>query len=160
MKEQPLTITLPPEQLYPLVQPLLYASTLMLPGESTFWTMGFDRAGHLLFVERLVTIRPIHLVPSTVFHTAVSLDAAHIVLCQQPANKILKPTEQDWVLVRRVMHIGLLLQIPLSDHLMIDARHFVSFTREGWLRSIAEELYQQKSSSTNPAPDKKVIVTS
>lgn len=147
MKEQPITITLAPEQLYPLVQPLLYTSNLILPGESTFWVMGFDQQAHLLFVERLVTIRPIHLVPSTVFHTASTLDATQIVLCQQPITQRLNPTKQDWALVRRVMHIGMLLQIPLMDHLMIDARHYTSFKTECWLRQIAEELYQQKTTS-------------
>lgn len=158
MKEQSTRISLPPEQLYPLVQPLLYASNLILPGESTFWVMGFDQQARLLLMERLVTIHSAQLVPSTVFHTASGLHATQLVLCQQPITQRLNPTKQDWALVRRVMHIGLLLKIPLMDHLMINAENYVSFTAEGWLRQIAEELYQQKAESKSTVARKMALV--
>ena len=151
MKEQSMKITLTPRQLYPLVQPLLSTANLVFAGESTFWTMGFDQADRLLFVERLVTVRPMHLVPSTVFHTAVSLRAAQVVLCQQPDHQILAPPRRARAMVRRVIHIGLLLQIPLMDHLMLNTRNYLSFMEEGWLSTIAEELFRQKWSSTKAA---------
>ena len=139
MKERPIEINIPPSELYPLVQPLLYASAVMLPEESTFWTMGFDKKDRLLFMERLVTIRPIHLVPSTVFTTAVNTDAARLVLCQQPAGQILEPTAVDKELVRRVWHIGSMLDLPLIDHLMINAREYRSFQQEGWMDQFRTE---------------------
>lgn len=134
MKERSIDITLLPSELYPLVQPLLYVSSMMAPDESTFWAMGFDDQSRLLFVERLVTIRPIHFVPSNVFTTAVQTQATQLVLCQQPANQQLEPTTADQMLVRRVAQIGQLLELPLIDHLMLNAQHCRSFRQEGWMQ--------------------------
>lgn len=139
MKERPLTITLLPSELYPLVQPLLCANSLIRPQKSTFWAMGFDYLGHLLFMERLISVKPIHLVPSTIFRTAVQCDAHQIVLCQQTVHQLLVPTEEDRRLVRHVMKMGVFLEIPLSDHLMINTKTYRSFKEEGWMGDLAEE---------------------
>ena len=65
--------------------------------------------------------------PREIYLRAVFLGAAHIILCHNHPSGNAKPSDQDFKLTERIKEAGSLLDIRLSDHIIIGKDEYFSF---------------------------------
>ncbi|HYK77395.1 MAG TPA: DNA repair protein RadC [Daejeonella sp.] len=68
--------------------------------------------------------------PKIVFNTALAHRASAIILAHNHPSGNLKPSQADIDLTRKLKSAGLLLDIPVYDHLIISDKGFYSFADE------------------------------
>ncbi|KQC00287.1 DNA repair protein RadC [Pedobacter sp. Hv1] len=71
--------------------------------------------------------------PKIIFKVAIEQNAASIILAHNHPSGNLKPSLSDISITKKMMEAGLLLEIPVVDHLIITDHYFVSFADEGWV---------------------------
>lgn len=65
-----------------------------------------------------------------VFMRALFVGAAHIILCHNHPSGDCLPSKDDIMLTKRFKEAGLLLGIPLSDHIIVGEDSYFSFFEE------------------------------
>ena len=69
--------------------------------------------------------------PKIIFKSALEHRASAIVLSHNHPSGSLKPSSEDISLTKKIKEAGLLLQIPVLDHLIISDTTYFSFADEG-----------------------------
>ncbi len=70
--------------------------------------------------------------PREVFRSAILASAASIILLHNHPSGEIQPSEEDRHITRRLVDAGLLLNVPIVDHVIIGRKRYFSF-REGGL---------------------------
>lgn len=73
-----------------------------------------------------------YLAPREVFIRALLCGATQIILVHNHPGKSARPTEEDMNVTKKITEAGKLLNIPLTDHIIIGAEYF-SFHEKGLL---------------------------
>lgn len=74
--------------------------------------------------------------PREVFRAAIIASAAAIVVCHNHPSGDPAPSPEDHVLTYRLREAGLLLALPMADHLILGAGDtYFSYAENGWPRS-------------------------
>lgn len=71
--------------------------------------------------------------PKKIFKIAIENNASGIILCHNHPSGNMKPSEADTKLTRKLKDAGLLLDLPILDHLIIGDEKYMSFADEGIL---------------------------
>jgi len=71
--------------------------------------------------------------PKIIFKTALQHLASSIVLCHNHPSGNIKPSAEDISLTKKLKEAGILLDIPILDHLIITNDAYFSFADEGLL---------------------------
>lgn len=66
-----------------------------------------------------------------IFKNAIDSLASAIILCHNHPSGNLKPSESDIKLTKKMTEIGLLMETPVLDHLIIGENNYLSFADEG-----------------------------
>ena len=69
--------------------------------------------------------------PKIVFSIALKGNASSMVLCHNHPSGNLRPSEADIRLTKKLVQAGLLLEIPIFDHLIITNYGYYSFADDG-----------------------------
>jgi len=69
--------------------------------------------------------------PKVVFSAALKGNASSIILAHNHPSGNLRPSQADLDLTKKIQRGGQLLDITVSDHLIITSEGFYSFTDEG-----------------------------
>lgn len=69
--------------------------------------------------------------PKIIFKIAIENNAAHIVLAHNHPSGNLKASAADIALTKKMVQSGLLLEIPIYDHLIISDHSYLSMADEG-----------------------------
>lgn len=69
--------------------------------------------------------------PKIIFKMAIENSAAHIVLAHNHPSGNLKASTADITLTKKMVQSGLLLEIPIYDHLIISDHSYLSMADEG-----------------------------
>ena len=64
--------------------------------------------------------------PREVFHPAIALNAAAVIVCHNHPSNDPTPSEEDKVCTRRLMDAGRLMGIPVLDHIVLTSRRWES----------------------------------
>lgn len=103
-----------------------------LPHEE-FWTLLLNRANFVIgkhFISKggqSGTVAD----PKVIFKTAIENNAAYIVLAHNHPSGNLKASSADINLTKKMVQAGLLLEIPIYDHLIITDHTYLSMADEG-----------------------------
>lgn len=71
--------------------------------------------------------------PKKIFKLAIENNASGIILCHNHPSGNMKPSDADIKLTHKLKEAGLLLDLPILDHLIIGDEKYLSFTDEGIL---------------------------
>lgn len=107
---------------------------LDLPHEE-FWVLLLNRSNAVMkkeFVSRGGVSGTV-VDPKIIFKTAVEHLASSIILCHNHPSGNLKPSEQDISLTKKMKEAGILLEIPVLDHVIITDSAYFSFADEGMM---------------------------
>lgn len=128
--------------MYNVMQRILLRESKIDRNREHLWTISLDTANTILNIE-LVSMGSINQVivhPMEVFSVPLQKRAVSIVLIHNHPSGQLKPSERDKDITDRLIQCGLMLNVPMLDHLIITERSFYSFNDTGLLK----ELQQSK----------------
>jgi DNA repair protein RadC len=116
--------------IYELMRPLF----LDLPHEE-FWVVLLNRSNAIIkkeFVSRGGVSGTV-VDPKIIYKLALENLASSIVLCHNHPSGNLKPSDADVKLTKKLKDAGVLLEIPVLDHMIITDAGYYSFADEGVL---------------------------
>ena len=97
-----------------------------------FFIMLLNRAGRLLGVKKISEggVTGTVVDPKIIFQAAILCNAQNIILCHNHPSGNLEPSPQDRAITKKVIEAGKLLDIHISDHLILTSESFYSFADE------------------------------
>lgn len=100
-----------------------------------FWVMFLNRANARMSIHSISEGGQAGTVadPKKIFKFALEQNAASIILCHNHPSGNLKPSEADIRLTKKLKDAGLMLDLPVLDHLIIGEEKYFSFADEGIL---------------------------
>lgn len=69
--------------------------------------------------------------PKVIFQIALKSNGSSLILCHNHPSLNLQPSEADIHLTRKLKEAGLMLDLPVLDHLIVSSEGFYSFADEG-----------------------------
>ena len=100
-----------------------------------FWIILLSQSNHVLHKTCVSkggmtsTIADVRVI----FREAISKRATGIIAAHNHPSGTLKPSQPDRILTKKLKETGVILDIPLIDHLIVSNEGYVSFADEGWL---------------------------
>jgi len=103
---------------------------LALRPQETFWVLFLDSRGHPLGFECVAegTLTACLIHPREVFGAAIRARAAQIVLVHNHPSGDPSPSEDDLKLTERMTEVGIILGIPVVDHVVVASGGYQSIT--------------------------------
>lgn len=116
--------------IYALMRPVF----LDLPHEE-FWVIMLNRSNTVIKKESVSRggVSGTLVDPKIIYKAALDNLASSIILCHNHPSGNLKPSEADNKLTKKLKEAGILLEIPVLDHLIITDAGYYSFADEGML---------------------------
>lgn len=118
-----------PEQVYDLLRHQAARE------QEHFYALTLNGANELIALHTvsigLVNRTMVH--PREVFRRAVADNACSLILAHNHPSGNLQPSTEDLEVTRRLLEAGVILGIPVLDHLIISAEGFLSLQQEGQL---------------------------
>ena len=71
--------------------------------------------------------------PKKIFKMALEFNASSVILCHNHPSGNIQPSEADIKLTRKMKEAGILLDLPVLDHLIIGGNAYYSFADEGMM---------------------------
>jgi DNA repair protein RadC len=107
---------------------------LDLPHEE-FWILLLNRSNTVIRKERISMggVSGTVVDPKIIFKIAVEHLASAIILCHNHPSGNLRPSEADVKLTKKLKEAGLMLEIPVLDHIIVTNDSFYSFADEGMI---------------------------
>ena len=94
-----------------------------------FW--GIFLNNHLEVIElKLIhrgTMDHCNVHPRDLFRQAISMNSCSIIIAHNHPSKILDPSLSDILLTKKFKKIGILIQIPILDHVIFSDTNYYSF---------------------------------
>jgi DNA repair protein RadC len=118
------------EDAWRTIKPLL----MDIPHEE-FWILVLNRANFVIKAEKVSSggISGTVADPKVIFKAALDLKGSSIILVHNHPSGNLKPSEADISLTRKLKESGLMLEIPVIDHIIFTDTGYFSFADEGIL---------------------------
>jgi DNA repair protein RadC len=105
-----------------------------------FWTIGLDHGQTVLNIELVSlgsgTAAPVE--PMEVYSIPLQKKAAKLILVHNHPSGNTLPSPNDEDLTDRLIQVGLILRVPVIDHLIITESSYYSFADSGLLASLAK----------------------
>ncbi|MCW8353085.1 RadC family protein [Citrobacter portucalensis] len=110
---------------------------LQLAGQQreVFMVLYLDNQHHLIAHETLFTgtINSVSVYPREVVKSALSHNAAAVVLAHNHPGLNAEPSQADRQITTRLQQALDLVEVRVLDHLVVGGREIVSFAERGWL---------------------------
>lgn len=115
-----------PEKIYVMMQTLLHMNEL---AEEHCYVIALNCSCRILgiFFISKGTVSASLISPREVFMRAFLIGAVQLILCHNHPSGSAAPSESDVQLTKRIKEAGELLNIPLSDHIIIGKNSYLSF---------------------------------
>jgi DNA repair protein RadC len=105
-----------------------------------FWTIGLNGDSKVLFIE-LVSLGSIDeslVKPMQVFRIAVQKGAAYVLLIHNHPSQNVQPTPSDIDITDRMVQVGSILGIEVTDHLILTEDDYYSFLYKGLMQKVRQ----------------------
>lgn len=118
------------EDAWKIMKPLLLDVT-----NEEFWIIILNRANYVLRTEKISSggITGTVADPKIIFKKALDALGSSIILVHNHPSGNLKPSEADNSLTKKLKESGLLLEIPVIDHIIFTDHRYFSYADEGIL---------------------------
>ncbi len=110
-----------------------FASYMADLNHEEFWVLYLNRANRVLAREQVSIGGVAGTVADSkvIFKRAIELLASSIILIHNHPSGNLSPSDADFKLTTKMVGIGKLMDIPVSDHLIITEKNYYSFADNG-----------------------------
>lgn len=136
--------------LYEIMKKILLREQKIDQDREHFWVVGLDNAHRILFIELISmgTVNQALVKPMEVFSLALQRRAVNIILCHNHPSAELKPSAHDQDITDRLIQVGIIVDLPVFDHLIISPKGFLSFEDVGLMSELRNSIkwvppYQQ-----------------
>ncbi len=126
------------DDLYSILQKILLRDNKIDQNREHFWVIGLETNNRLLFIE-LISLGSVNKTlaePMEVFSFALQKRAVKIILAHNHPSGELRPSEADKDLTDRLIQVGLIVNTPVEDHLIISDRSYMSFLDIGLMEEL------------------------
>ena len=126
------------DDIYSIMQKILLREQKIDQNREHFWVIGLENNQRILFVEliSLGSVNKALVEPMEVFSLALQKRAVKIVLCHNHPSGELKPSEADKDITDKLIQVGLIVNTPVIDHLIISLKSYLSFVDIGLLEDL------------------------
>ncbi|WP_271782001.1 JAB domain-containing protein [Aquimarina algiphila] len=156
------------DDIYGIMQKILLREGKIDQNREHFWVIGLENNNRILFIEliSLGTINKTLAEPMEVYSLALQKRAVKIILCHNHPSGELTPSDADKDITDRLIQVGLIVNTPVTDHLIITHKSYLSFKNNGLLEELEKstkyvpkyEIEQRiKKEATEIAERKKTI---
>ncbi len=116
-------------EIYSVIRPILLKKNKISRDKEHMWLMILDSCNHIKHLELigLGTVESVAASPMEVFSVALHRRAVKLAIIHNHPSGNTEPSSSDLELTLRLQNIGLLLGIPIVDHLVISLDGYFSF---------------------------------
>ncbi len=121
--------------LFAIMQNILLRENKINQDREHFWVIGLSNSNRLLFIELVSkgSVNKTLVEPMEVFSFALQKRAVKIMLVHNHPSGELQPSEADKDITDRLIQVGLIVNTPVLDHLIISTTEYLSFNDTGLL---------------------------
>ncbi|MFW9928257.1 MAG: JAB domain-containing protein [Candidatus Thorarchaeota archaeon] len=124
-----------PSDMYSIIQGVLLKKSRISRDKEHLWLMLLDNSMKIKHLELIGigTINDVSTSPLEIFSVALYRRAVKLVLIHNhPSNELL-PSKSDMQLTYQLLKVGVFIEIPVIDHLIIGTNGYYSFADNGLL---------------------------
>jgi DNA repair protein RadC len=101
----------------------------------TFWILLLNRANRVIRKMSISEggISGTVADPKKIFKMALEFNASSIILCHNHPSGNIQPSEADIKLTNKMKDAGILLDLPVLDHIIVGGNDYFSFADEGMM---------------------------
>ena len=127
------------DDIYSIMQRVLLRENKIDSNREHLWTISLDNAHKVLNIElvSLGTINKTLVEPMEVFSIPLQKRAVKIIIVYNHPSGEIKPSDADKDITDRLIQVGLIMNVPVLDHLIITEKTFFSFLDSGLLEQLA-----------------------
>lgn len=126
------------EDLFYIMQKILQRESHLDQEKKHLWVVALDGRNKILLIE-LVSLGGINrkeLHPSEIYSFALQKEAKKIILCHNNPDGSLQPSEVSKDVTDWMIQVGLLVNTPVYDHLVVSTTSYMSFKASGLLSEL------------------------
>ena len=126
------------EDIFDIMQKVLKRESKLDKGKRHFWAIGLDIKSKVILLElvSLGTMAKKDLHASDVYANAIHKQAKRVILCHNSPDGSLQANEEAKDLTDWLIQVGLIVNIPVYDHLIMTEKSYVSFKEMGLLAEL------------------------
>jgi DNA repair protein RadC len=126
------------DDIYSIMQKILMRENKIDRNREHLWTISLDTANKILNIElvSMGTINRTLIEPMEVFSVPLQKRAVKIILVHNHPSNEIKPSAADEDITDRLIQCGLMLHVPVLDHLIITEKTYFSFKDYGLLEQL------------------------
>lgn len=126
------------DDIYAIMQKILLRENKIDRNREQFWTLSLDTAHKVLNIELISmgSINKVIVEPMEVFSIPLQKRAVRVILVHNHPSGELNPSEQDKDITDRLIQCGLIMHVPVLDHLIISEKTYYSFADSGLLEEL------------------------
>lgn len=105
-----------------------------------FWTISLDNGNTVLNIElvSLGTATSVPVEPMEVYSIPLQKKAIKLILVHNHPSGNIVPSHNDEDITDRLIQVGLIMNVPVIDHLIITENSYYSFAESGLLANLAK----------------------
>jgi DNA repair protein RadC len=105
-----------------------------------FWTISLDHGHTVLNIElvALGSVNQVPIEPMEVYSIPLQKKAVKLILVHNHPSGLLTPSAGDKDMTDRLIQVGLIMHVPVIDHLVISEESYYSFADNGLLAELAK----------------------
>jgi len=128
------------DDIYSIMQRVLLRENKIDRNREHFWTISLDNAHKVLNIElvSLGTINRTLVEPMEVFSVPLQKRAVKLILVHNHPSGEIKPSDADKDITDRLIQVGLIMNVPVLDHLIITEKTYYSFNDTGLLNRLEQ----------------------
>jgi len=106
------------------------------------WFIGLNLANEILCIDTvsLGTVYSADVTPMNVFRNGVWKGCTHAILAHNHPSGSLKPSKEDIDITDRLYQCGLILNIPIRDHMILNMTTYITFKALELMAKIEKSL--------------------
>ncbi len=116
-------------EIYSIIRPILLKKNKISRDKEHLWLMLLDACYHIkhLYLIGLGTSKNVISNPMEIFSVALQRRAGNLIIIHNHPSGNVEPSSSDVELTMRLRYIGLLMEVPIIDHLVISPDGYFSF---------------------------------
>lgn len=128
------------DDLYGIMQRVLLREEKIDQDREHFWVIGLANNHRILFIELISmgTVKKTLADPMEVFSLALQKRAVRIILCHNHPSGELRPSDADKDMTDRLIQVGIIVDTPVLDHIIISSKSYMSFKDIGLMDTLSE----------------------
>ncbi|PIT08902.1 JAB domain-containing protein [Snodgrassella communis] len=130
------------DDVYSIMQRVLLRENKIDQEKEHLWIIGMNQRGYILYIELIAlgSYKAVNIEPMNVFRVAVMKNASRVIIVHNHPSGSLTPSEEDKDITDRLIQVARILNIELTDHLIITPRSYISFRTTRLMEELEQSL--------------------